>query len=108
MGLRSKAFSRIENEVLELLKACAIIIDLRNPDEFSRGCVEGSLNIRLQEIEDNSQKILDLNQAIVFCCAAGLRSGKATTILKKKGLTCLNGGSWSKLNSILSQLENIE
>lgn len=108
MGLLSKAFSSTENEVLELLKAGAIIIDVRNPGEYSRGCVEGSLNIRLQEIEDNSQKILDLNKSVVFCCAAGLRSGKATIILKKKGLTCLNGGSWSKVNSILSQLENME
>lgn len=105
MGLLSKVFSGGEQEVIELLKSGAVIIDVRNPGEFSRGCIEHSRNIRLQEIEERSQEILDLDSFVVFCCAAGIRSGKATSILKKKGLTCANGGSWGDVQRLLSQLD---
>ena len=86
MGLLSKVFSSTEKEIIELLAQGATIIDVRNPGEFSRGCIENSVNIPLQQISERAEEIIKMENTVVFCCAAGVRSGKATSILKKQGL----------------------
>lgn len=35
------------------------------------------------------------NKIIITCCASGMRSGRAATILNKAGLEAYNGGAWS-------------
>ena len=104
MSLLSKVFSSNENEILDLLKVGALIIDVRNPGEFERVRIEGSLNIPLPQIKEQAQAILDLNRPIVFCCAAGVRSGKATLTMKKKGLNCANGGSWQAVKGLQNNI----
>ncbi|MEO9531857.1 MAG: rhodanese-like domain-containing protein [Crocinitomicaceae bacterium] len=104
MGLLSKVFSSDEKEIIELLKNKATIIDVRNPGEFSRGRIENSMNIPLQQISERADEILRLENDVVFCCAAGVRSGKATSILKKQGLKCANGGSWMNVKRLLEDI----
>ena len=73
------------------------IIDVRTPEEFFAGHVEGSLNIPLQDIPYQVQKIKQLGQPLVLCCATGNRSGQAAVFLKNQGIACENGGSWLDL-----------
>ena len=75
----------------------ALLIDVRTPEEFKIGHFEGSKNIPLNTIENNINKIKSLNKDIVVVCASGVRSGKAKEILNSKGITSVNGGSWSNL-----------
>jgi phage shock protein E len=78
------------------------IVDVRTREEFMGGNIEGSVNIPLQEIVEREAEVMALIQPVIFCCAAGARSGQATQYFKAKGLDCENGGSWLDVNERLS------
>lgn len=83
----------------ELLKAGGVIIDVRSPQEFKTGNISGSKNYPLNELDKHLTKLKDKNQPIIACCASGMRSGNAKSILKSKGYTqVFNGGSWRNLH----------
>lgn len=79
-----------------LVKAGAQIIDVRTREEFNSGHVKGSLNIPLQNLSAQLNKISKAKPVIV-CCASGMRSGSAKTVLQSKGYTVYNGGGWTSL-----------
>jgi len=87
--------------VQEMLNDGAVIIDVRTPGEFQGGHVVGSKNIPLQEVGSKVKKLKKLNKPIVLCCASGSRSGHAVSILKPLGIDCENGGSWTRVNSMV-------
>jgi len=74
------------------------IVDVRTPEEYRGGNVNGSINIPMQEIKQRLDEIKDLQQPIILCCASGGRSGQATSYLKGCGVDCENGGSWMDVN----------
>ena len=83
----------------ELVKKGAIIIDVRNKEEFGGGHIKVSINIPLDHIGDNFSRLKDKNQVIITCCASGIRSASAKNILKSNGYTNVyNGGGWHSLN----------
>lgn len=75
-----------------------IIVDVRSVVEFMGGNVAGSVNVPLDEIVAREEEIMALSKPVVFCCASGNRSGKATDYFKAKGLDCENGGGWMEVN----------
>lgn len=85
----------------ELMKNGAVIIDVRSPNEFQYGHIKNSINIPLQSIGSQLSKI-DKNKVVITCCASGMRSGSAKSILKAKGYpTVHNGGGWNSLEAKL-------
>lgn len=99
MGFLSKLFGfGPKVDLAELKKNGAIIIDVRNPGEFKSGHIKGSKNIPLQEIR-SKMKGLKKDQVIITCCASGMRSGSAKSILNSAGFEAHNGGGWSSLRS---------
>lgn len=83
----------------ELIKNGAIILDVRSKGEYSGGHVKGSLNIPLDQLNSNLNK-LNKEKVIITCCASGMRSGVAKSQLKAKGFSQVyNGGSWLKVNA---------
>ena len=74
------------------------IVDVRTPGEFMGGNVAGSINIPLQEIQERLDELKSLPQPIILCCASGGRRGQATSFLQRKGIDCVNGGSWMDVN----------
>jgi rhodanese-related sulfurtransferase len=74
------------------------IVDVRTHAEFAGGHVVGSVNIPLQEITSHIEEIRAMEEPIVFCCAIGNRSGKATRYFQSIGVECENGGSWMDVN----------
>jgi len=84
-------------KIPELLRAGAVIVDVRSPDEFSAGSAAGSLNIPLGDLERGTRN-LDPNGWIIVCCASGTRSGIARRWLLRHGFRhVLNGGSWRNM-----------
>jgi len=79
------------------------IIDVRTPAEFSRGHVEGSINIPLQDLPVRLEDIKTFAPPILLCCASGNRSAQATAYLQKNGVPCENGGSWMEINQFIHQ-----
>lgn len=84
----------------ELVKHGAIILDVRSKGEFASGHIKGSINISVDELSNNLNKLKDKNKTIITCCASGMRSASAKNILKSNGYTQVhNGGGWSSLQN---------
>ena len=76
----------------------ALIIDVRTPDEFASGHIQGSINIPLNKISTKVSELKKKNRPIITCCRSGSRSGMAKTTLADAGCTVYNGGAWNSLN----------
>lgn len=86
----------------ELVKNGAIILDVRSKGEFAGGHIKGAINISVDTLSNNLSKLKDKNQPIITCCASGMRSASAKSILKSNGYTQVyNGGGWGSLQSKL-------
>ena len=100
MGIWNQLFGK-KIDLAEVISNGAKVIDVRSNSEFSAGHAKGSVNIPLDQISTNIEKLKAYNQPLILCCASGIRSGNATSILKKEGIECYNGGSWKKVNQYL-------
>lgn len=78
-----------------------LIIDVRTPEEFRRGHVEGSLNIPLNELHGQMKALKKKGAPVVTCCASGRRSGIAAKQLNQLGIEAYNGGPWTKVRRYL-------
>ena len=102
MGLLSMlGFGGKSESIKEFMAKGAIIIDVRTPDEFSGGHIKGSKNIPLNILPTKIYEIKKLDKPVIACCASGMRSAQATSILKSNGIDVMNGGSWSSLENKL-------
>lgn len=94
-----KIFGSTSVDLSELINNGAVIIDVRSKDEFAAGHVKNSINIPLEQIGAQSEK-LKKHPHIIVCCRSGTRSGMAKRTLESKGLTNVtNGGSWQVVNN---------
>ncbi len=93
------------SKIKNALRHGAIVIDVRTPNEFDRGKVPESINIPVDRIAANAERIKGMNCPVIFCCESGSRSGNAVNIMKAKGLKeVYNGGSWLTLIKILKSI----
>jgi rhodanese-related sulfurtransferase len=84
----------------ELMKRGAVIVDVRSKGEYSGGHVKGALNIPLNTLSGQLSK-LKKNKPVITCCASGMRSASAKSILIQNGYTeVYNGGSWVNLTHL--------
>ena len=103
MGFFSSLFSSGPNpEVVKMLTEGAIVLDVRSPAEFSSGHVAGSKNIPLQELGRHTKDIKAWNKPVVICCRSGARAGQALGVLQQAGVSCVNGGGWTKVNAAVA------
>ena len=86
----------------ELMNNGATIVDVRTKAEYQQGHIRGSVNIPLNNLSNHYSK-LNKTKPIITCCASGVRSAQAKSILKSNGFAEVhNGGGWSSLNSKLN------
>lgn len=86
----------------ELVKEGAIILDVRSKGEYAGGHIKGSVNISVDTLKNNLSQLKNKNNAIITCCASGMRSASAKSILLANGYTKVyNGGGWSSLQNKL-------
>jgi len=96
MGLLTNLFGK-SVDYSTLVRAGAIIIDVRSPGEFAGGHIKGSKNIPLQELPKKLNS-LPKDKVIITCCASGMRSASAKNTLKSNGFKEVhNGGGWMRL-----------
>ena len=85
----------------DLLTQGAQIIDVRSPGEYKSGHIKGSVNIPLQNINAQLSRI-SKDKPVITCCASGIRSASAKSILTANGYSAVyNGGGWMSLQSKL-------
>lgn len=95
--------SEPEPDYSELLKNGGIIIDVRSKNEYAMGHIKGSKNIPLDSLPTALGKLKKKDQPIITCCASGMRSSRAKSMLSKQGYTHVyNGGGWRKLQNKLA------
>ncbi|MGI6212667.1 MAG: rhodanese-like domain-containing protein [Anaerovoracaceae bacterium] len=66
----------------------ALLLDVRNKDEYAAGHIEGSVNIPLADLQFSVGKLGgDLDRPIYVYCLSGARADTATRILSQMGYT---------------------
>ncbi|HHG85401.1 MAG TPA: rhodanese-like domain-containing protein [Bacteroidetes bacterium] len=100
MGLLGNLFGQ-KVDVAQLVKDGAVIIDVRSKGEFQQGHAKGAVNIPVDRIRDQIEKIRKFDKPVVTCCASGMRSGNAKSILSSAGIEAHNGGPWQNVQRVL-------
>jgi rhodanese-related sulfurtransferase len=99
MSLLGKLFGMKSVNYQQLVQEGAVIVDVRSPGEFQGGHIKGSINVPLQSIQSSLGKI-PKNKVVITCCASGMRSASAKSMLKSAGYADVhNGGGWMSLKS---------
>jgi rhodanese-related sulfurtransferase len=84
-------------DITALIAQGATVLDVRTPAEYKDGHVKGSINLPLQTLGSQMNK-LKKDQVIVTCCRSGSRSGMARRQLLAAGFTQVhNGGPWNSI-----------
>jgi phage shock protein E len=79
-----------------------IILDVRSRGEFEMGHIKESINIPLDQLNNNLVKLKNKDKPLITCCSSGMRSASAKALLKLNGYTNVyNGGGWRSLQSKL-------
>lgn len=63
----------------------ALLLDVRTPEEYSRGHIPGSINIPLSSLDEVAFVAEDKNRPLFVHCLSGARSGRAVAELKEMG-----------------------
>mgnify|MGYP003707330817 CR=1 FL=1 len=90
-----------EDEVGELLKKGAVLVDVRTQDEFDSGHLEKAIHLPYQKIDELPKLVeVEKDTPIVVYCRSGNRSSKAKATLDGLGYTeVVNGGAYSDLKA---------
>ncbi len=70
-----------------LVAGGARLLDVRSPEEFSRGHLPGAVNIPVQEIVHRLSEVGPTGADVVLYCRSGQRSGRAAQLLRERGFT---------------------
>lgn len=81
----------------------AMLIDVREKDEYASGHIPGSRNIPLSRIDKAVSAINDKNMPLYIYCLSGARSSRAASALKRMGYT--NAVSIGGISSYRGALE---
>lgn len=86
----------------KLVKQGAVIVDVRSKGEYAAGHIPGSINISVDVLGNHLERMRNLQKPIIICCASGVRSSRAKSLLQHNHLKDVyDGGSWSHLHSKL-------
>jgi rhodanese-related sulfurtransferase len=84
----------------EALDVGATVIDVRTPEEFAEGHVEGATLIDIQGADFEAQvDALDPEATYVVYCRSGNRSARAAAMMRDAGLEVIDGGALGDMES---------
>jgi rhodanese-related sulfurtransferase len=87
----------------------ALVLDVRNEDEFAGGHIADARNIPVDKLQERLNELRKYQQKpLVVNCLSGMRTVKACNVLKKSGFTNiynLKGGinAWKQANLPLTK-----
>lgn len=102
MGLLDFFLGNKDEKLADFVSRDAVILDVRSTGEYQGGAIPGSKNIPLQSISSKLSEIKKWNKPVITCCASGMRSSSAASILKANGIEVMNGGGYMNLFHKLS------
>ncbi|MCG3172019.1 MAG: Thiosulfate sulfurtransferase GlpE [Myxococcota bacterium] len=69
----------------QLVAGGALLLDVRTPEEFHGGHLEGAKNIPVQELAARLREVGDVKRPVVVYCRSGGRSSTAAQLLRGHG-----------------------
>jgi rhodanese-related sulfurtransferase len=92
-------------KIKEDLRRGAIVIDIRTANEFDQGKVPDSINIPVDRISINLQRIRQMGKPIVICSNWDSENEKAINFLKSNGIKEIhNGGHWTRVLKMIKSI----
>lgn len=77
-----------KEEISQYIRQGAIVIDVRSPQEYREGHLDGAISIPDYQIKRTiNRKVTNKNQLIVVYCTTGHRSQETQRILENMGYT---------------------
>ena len=81
-------------DINEGVKICeetqgAVLLDVRDRDEYAAGHIPGSVNLPLSQIKSAEDRFPDMDTPLFVYCLSGARSGRAIAALGELGYTKL-------------------
>ncbi len=73
------------NAALKNLPESAVIIDVREPQEYAQGHVPGSINVPVMAIRRIGERVPDKSTPLFVYCRSGARSNRAVMYLLDTG-----------------------
>jgi rhodanese-related sulfurtransferase len=90
-GFHEPEVPTVEPEVVKQAidtKEHCLLLDVRTPGEFSRGNIQGSINLSVEQVKsDVVSRVPDKKQKIYVYCLSGARSTVAVEIMQQLGYT---------------------
>lgn len=108
IGVSAPAFASNDLATIQSNISSPIIIDVRSPQEFSTGSIEGAVNLPLKGLPDSLlSEGIELDEEVVVYCRSGRRSAQAKTVLKAAGFELVfDGGPMSQLEGVLNDSDS--
>ena len=66
-----------------------LLLDVREPEEYRRGCLEGAVNLPLEQIQEAAE-VISRDRPVVVYCAHGNKSLLASRELDRMGYDTVN------------------
>jgi rhodanese-related sulfurtransferase len=73
------------NEARQLVADGAMLLDVRSPEEFAGGHIDGAVSIPIQELSGRTDELGNKTDPIVVYCQSGTRSAMAKRMLERNG-----------------------
>lgn len=73
------------DEARAILAEGGLLLDVRAPEEFANGHIEGAMNVPLQYLNKRIGELGGLDRPIIVYCQSGTRSDGAVGILRRAG-----------------------
>ena len=108
IGVSAPAFAANDLATIQSNISSPIIIDVRSPQEFATGSIEGAVNLPLKGLPDSLlSEGIELDEEVVVYCRSGRRSAQAKTVLKAAGFELVfDGGPMSQLEGVLNDSDS--
>lgn len=78
------------SQVLELQADGAVVLDVREVEEFEEGHIIGAENVPLSALKTGERAGLNKEESYIVICRSGSRSKEASDILSKEGYDLVN------------------
>ena len=104
----AQAFAANDLATIQSNISSPVIIDVRSPQEFATGSIEGAVNLPLKGLPDSLlSEGIELDEEVVVYCRSGRRSAQAKTVLKAAGFELVfDGGPMSQLEGVLNDSDS--
>ncbi|WP_203247308.1 rhodanese-like domain-containing protein [Sporosarcina beigongshangi] len=83
-GVRQLSTTDLKEELIHKNKQ---FIDVRTPGEFKGNHIKGFKNIPLHQLSQKAEQELSKEKEVIVICQSGMRSQKASKVLRKIGFT---------------------